>query len=100
MKVPALERRYGRARGQVLDAAIRRAAESAQIMAQASPTSARVAIVRDTRTGAYRYYGVDAWERGTQPDAALPWRPPPFPKTAIVAIVGPDGSWEKGPAYV
>ena len=99
MKVTALERRYGRARGQVLDAAIRRATESAQIMAQASPADARVAIVRDSRSGTYRYYNVNAWDRGAQPNAALPWRPPPFPKTAIIAIVGPDGSWEKGPAY-
>jgi len=91
--------RYGRTRrsGTDLRDAIRQAAKHAQIAATVSIDDPRTAIVRDNK-GALRFYSATAWERPETP-GLMPWAPPPFPKSGIIALVGPDGSWTKGPGY-
>jgi hypothetical protein len=77
--------------------ALDQAAQHAQIGAKVSTEDPSTAVVQDNK-GEWRMYKATAWQRPAHA-GLLAWSPPPFAEDRIVAIVKPDGSWEKGPAF-
>jgi hypothetical protein len=70
---------------------IAQAARHAQISARVSIDDPSIAVVVDDN-GECRMFNNTAWERPSE-RGFLPWSPPPFPRSRIVAVVNPDGSW-------
>jgi len=76
---------------------IKEASRLAEVCADVSTGSSDIAIVLD-ENGRWRMYNKTAWECPVE-SGILPWSPPPYPESSIVAIVQADGVWHKGPAF-